>query len=149
MHSIWDYKMFEKRIREDFQGDSNLYVRYLLKQMATAWRAEVPEWLTCPGSEEPTFEQQTCIQSDTAGYFASCISTPRSKVITDLVCPEKWAAFANRVNCESVWPKYKRKFELSGDYYRENILVEEKMLAQAGLRMASIIGFIAESVDHL
>lgn len=148
MHAIWDYKMFEKRIREDFKGDSNLYVRYLLKQMATAWRAEVPEWLSCPKKDEPEFQRQLCIQSEMDGYFGSCLLTPSPQTISDLVCPEKWASFANKVNCDSVWPKYKRKYELSGEYYKENVLVEEKMLAQAGLRMAAIIDYIAES-GHL
>ena len=49
---------------------------------------------------------------------------------------------SNEVNCLNVWPKYKRKYELSGPYYRENILVEEKMLAKAGLRMATIIDLL-------
>ncbi len=51
---------------------------------------------------------------------------------------------SNEVNCLNVWPNYKRKYELSGPYYRENILVEEKMLARAALRMASIIDFLGK-----
>jgi hypothetical protein len=63
--------------------------------------------------------------------------------VTNLICPEKWAAYSNVVNCKYVWPGYKRKFELSGEYYRENIRVEEKMLAQAAVRMAAIIDSLA------
>jgi hypothetical protein len=51
------------------------------------------------------------------------------------------------VNCQNVWPGYKRKYELSGKYYDENIFVEEKMLAQAASRMAAIIDFIAVSLN--
>lgn len=55
-----------------------------------------------------------------------------------------WAKFSNQVNCLNVWPGYKRKWELSGQYYQDNIKVEEKMLAQAGVRMAAIINFVAK-----
>lgn len=73
---------------------------------------------------------------DETGYFSP-------STIGSIVCPEKWAAFANQVNCANVWPGYQRKFELSGTYYTENIIVEELMLAQAAVRMASILNFIA------
>ena len=52
------------------------------------------------------------------------------------------------VNCQNVWPGYKRKYELAGQYYDQNILVEEKMLAQASSRMAAIIDFIAISLTN-
>jgi hypothetical protein len=46
MHSVWDGNMFESRVQE--YGGNVKYIAYLVKQIGTAWRAEVPEWLTCP-----------------------------------------------------------------------------------------------------
>jgi hypothetical protein len=47
------------------------------------------------------------------------------------------------INCANVWPGYKRKFEIGGKYYEDNIQVAEKLLAKAGVRMAFIINHLA------
>ncbi|KAJ3345327.1 hypothetical protein HDU91_007389 [Kappamyces sp. JEL0680] len=135
LHSIWDYMMFEKRIKEDF-GSDDAYIHYIVKQIGTAWRADVQEWLSCPTSDQLVLALQ-----DTTSNNIVSFQTPDS--IPTLVCPEKWAAYSNKVNCETVWPGYKRKYELSGDYYQAAIKVEEMMLAQAAVRMAAILDYIA------
>ena len=61
----------------------------------------------------------------------------------DQTCPEKWARDSNIVNCVNVWPDYKRNYEMEGAYYDKNILVAEKMLAQAGVRIANVLSIIA------
>ena len=132
MHAIWDYKMFDKRIKDNFGGSFNQYVQFLVKKIAVDWRGDVPEWLSCPTPISAVLSiQNQNLMMDSSDIFS-------------LVCPEKWAKESNQVNCESVWPNYKRKYELSGTYYEENILVEERLLAKASLRMAHIIDFLAQ-----
>jgi hypothetical protein len=132
LHTLWDSLIFQKRITDDFKRSSMLYSEYLVKSIGTTWRAEVSEWLTCP-SPMLTFKNE------------------KGQLIQRYVCPEGiyksksvWAEFSNRVNCEFVWPGYKRKFEMSGEYYRNNIKIAEKMLAQAAVRIAAILNDIAE-----
>ncbi|KAJ8326222.1 hypothetical protein QVD99_007611 [Batrachochytrium dendrobatidis] len=111
LHGVWDSLMFEKRIRDDFGGNKDKYVEYMVQQMSTTWRNELPEWITCPNTNT---------------------SIP--------VCPEKWARYSNIVNCVYVWKDYRRKFEMSGKYYTTAIPVAEKLLAQSALRFAAVFG---------
>jgi hypothetical protein len=108
-----------------------MYSEYIVKSIGTTWRGEINEWLSCSNKTLPLLKISNNKKFDNFG-------------LDQLVCPELWAAFSNRVNCKSVWPGYKRKFELSGKYYQDNIKVEEKMLAQAAVRISAILNAIAE-----
>jgi hypothetical protein len=69
--------------------------------------------------------------------------------LASIVCPEKWATYSNAVNCESVWVGYKRKYELSGQYYTDNIKVEEKMMAMAAVKISAVIEILAKNAGFL
>lgn len=70
----------------------------------------------------------------------------RTNELENLVCPEIWAKYANQINCDVTFRGYKRRANLPADYYKVSIEVEEKMLAQAGVRMAAILDEIAKVV---
>lgn len=56
------------------------------------------------------------------------------------------AKYSNIVNCVNVWPKFKPNYEMGGTYYDANIVVAEKMLAQAAIRIAGVLSQIAASL---
>lgn len=109
-----------------------MYSEFIVKSIGTIWRGEINEWLSCSTETLPVLR-------------ISNYNIYENFAFDHLVCPEIWAAFSNFVNCDSVWPGYKRKYELSGKYYQDNVKVEEKMLAQSAVRMAAILNAIAES----
>ncbi|KAI8916225.1 S1/P1 nuclease [Gorgonomyces haynaldii] len=126
MHGLWDSIMFEKRIRDQFPKWDD-YAASLVNRINGDWSKELGEWLTCPST---AFLQ---VQSENLSLESD----------VSFLCPQKWARYSNLVNCVNVWPAYKRRYEMSGKYYEANILVAEKMLAQAGYRMAYLINEIA------
>ncbi|KAH6592563.1 hypothetical protein BASA50_008014 [Batrachochytrium salamandrivorans] len=125
LHGVWDSLMFEKRIREDFGGSQEKYAAFLVQEISTTWRAELPSWISCPA------------ESESSTLALPSIAGMESPVP---VCPERWARYSNIVNCVYVWKDYKRKYEISGKYYQNAIPIAEKMLAQAALRFAAVFG---------
>jgi hypothetical protein len=63
------------------------------------------------------------------------------------VCPADWAQEVGRLNCGSVWKGVKRGAELGGSYYEENAPVVERLLAQAGVRIARVLNWIVEELE--
>jgi hypothetical protein len=115
-----------------------LYTQYLVQAIGTKWRAEVPEWVGCESNlTNPFFIQQPSMD----------IITKPSEEWS--ICPEsilnslEWTAEVNVINCANVWKGYKRKYEIGGPYYTENIPIAEKLLAKAGVRMAHVINHLA------
>jgi hypothetical protein len=49
------------------------------------------------------------------------------------------------INCKTVWVGYEFGQDLGYAYYLRNILIQEKMLAQAAVRMAAIIQAVSYS----
>ncbi|KAJ3275386.1 hypothetical protein HDV01_000678 [Terramyces sp. JEL0728] len=142
LHSLWDSTLFQQRIRSDFKNSPDLYAEYIVKQIGTTWRAEVPEWLACP---ETTSVLN--LQNNLLGFSCLNGNCPSKNGLENLVCPEVWAKYANQINCDVTFKGYKRRANLPADYYKDSIAVEEKMLAQAGVRMAAILDEIANRVQ--
>ncbi|KAJ2996732.1 hypothetical protein HDV02_006234 [Globomyces sp. JEL0801] len=153
----------KKRIHDDFNNGSDHYSDYLLNAINTTWRSEIQDWLTCPQKPQSVLLFQDTLLSVPAlpkpttecenVINGACISKHIKSLICrdplchdinltgldSLVCPEVWAKYSNLANCMNVWKGYQKKGEVGLPYYTKNILVEEKMLAQAAVRMAAII----------
>jgi hypothetical protein len=98
MHGLWDSKMFEKRIRDEFKNDKEYYATILIGRIKETWKNEIAGWTECP--------------SNSLRY--PMLFT--SRYANDFTCPEIWAKESNIVNCEHVWPAYKPRYEMSGKY---------------------------------
>jgi hypothetical protein len=129
MHRIWDSLMFEKRMREQFANSRENYALFLIDRIKTAWQSELPDWINCPANG---LSNILVLQSD-------------NELAKDPTCPQKWARYSNLVNCVNVWPLYKPRKELSTSYYQSNILVAEKLLAQAAYRIANTLNVLASN----
>ena len=86
MHSVWDSMLFTTRIHDDFQGNKDLYGLHLVEQLKSTWASEAQVWKTCQVPEEDPNGVQSC--------------------------PDAWVKVSNQVNCDFVWPLYKRRREL-------------------------------------
>jgi hypothetical protein len=98
MHGLWDSKMFEKRIRDEFKNEKEVYATALINRIKETWKNEIPVWTKCP--------------SNSIRYPTLFTST----YANDFTCPEIWAQESNTVNCKYVWPAYKPRYEMSGKY---------------------------------
>ncbi|KAI8924932.1 phospholipase C/P1 nuclease domain-containing protein [Entophlyctis helioformis] len=148
LHAVWDTSMFEKRIRNNFGGNKETFAKFLVNEIITTWKDEIRQWTDCSTSPSPAPSPASGVESSSSSSSSSPSSVWPSLSHASLgavlpVCPEKWARYANIVNCVHVWPEYKRKFDMSGKYYEKNILVAEKMLAQSGVRIAALLGAIS------
>ena len=121
--------------------------KVLVDGIGQAWAEETDSWIKCPptsgGSSDQTVFQSQWRASDTDD---------------DTVCPWAWASPIHQLNCDFVWPKKLDEppydepqgplLELDTDDYAGRITqgwVVEKLLAQAGLRLASILNTIFAS----
>ncbi|KAL2919723.1 hypothetical protein HK105_200637 [Polyrhizophydium stewartii] len=152
LHAVWDSLMFEKRIRDNFRGNRNIYAGYLINEIVTTWLPELVGWVNCT---TPVSAMAPPTSAD-AGVWAASLDaddghpeTPAAApamLASMPVCPERWARYANLVNCVYVWRGIKRRVELSGKYYDTAIPVAEKMLAQAAIRIAAALDAAAKII---
>lgn len=65
----------------------------------------------------------------------------------DVVCPTDWAQEVGRLNCGTVWEGVVKNADLGGQYYETNAPVVEKLLAQAGVRIAGVLNWIVDEME--
>ncbi|BGO94901.1 hypothetical protein NBRC10512_006164 [Rhodotorula toruloides] len=150
MHSVWDGLLIARALREQRnytrpvpskQIEDALtgriydpYIRLLLWEgVRSWWRTSLPSWFTCssPSSISPPFNQiRLNLGAD------------------DVVCPFTWATETHRTTCEMGFPEgyeMERKplEEIGGrsNFYAKirNSLTLERLLTQAGLRLAAVL----------
>ncbi|TPX60270.1 hypothetical protein SpCBS45565_g07563 [Spizellomyces sp. 'palustris'] len=131
LHEVWDYMLFEKRIKKDFSNSVNTYATHLLTELATTWSPSLPSWARCS--------------------LPKTLLLDRSIPSSIPICPEDWATHSALTACEVVWPPYDQhkdnsKWDLGREYY-ENVIDEAELGAlQAGVRIAWIINAIVREV---
>lgn len=117
LHSVWDYQMIEKRVRDDFDYSIPSFLRHLV--------SDVVPGLTVPPCQRP---------------HQLHLGTPKQRSVQ--VCPEEWAVQTNKIDCSGiVWPE-NHEMDLGGEYYRRGIVEQEKQMAMAGLRIAGVLASI-------
>ncbi|RUP45263.1 S1/P1 nuclease-domain-containing protein [Jimgerdemannia flammicorona] len=134
LHRVWDSMILNKQIRE-LDGP---YLTYVLNLLKTTWRPLITEWVTCP--ELPVILNRFSYDFPYDYTYSSSIS-----YLDVPACPELWGAQINALNCEYVWRDYTPELELSDGEYWERIstnMVEEKLIAMAGIRIAAILNSI-------
>lgn len=121
--------------------------KVLAEGITKTWADEVDSWIQCPATENSPSrgsgsDDQIVLQSQ----------WQPSDTDDDSVCPWHWASPIHDLTCEWVWPiqldqpPYDEPqgplLELDEDWYAGKITKEwvvEKLLAMAGLRLASIL----------
>ncbi|KAF5380203.1 hypothetical protein D9615_006179 [Tricholomella constricta] len=143
------------------------YVRRIMWEgVLDQWKDEIPSWVACPAPARAYGGGglwQTVMRvfgRDVAG-----------ETDDEVLCPYHWAAPIHALNCEIVWPKaldeppYKNTSRI-GEYaprggpyleldtpeyagvIKERLIVE-KLLAQAGIRLAAVLNWLFAETDGL
>jgi len=172
LHSVWDSRLIAKFVRTvpmnytvplpSTQIENALrgtiydpYIREIMWEgIMGIWAEEIEGWLSCPEILPWGLDTSTQIP----------LVRPRaSDSSEELVCPSFWGKPIHKLNCEFVWPpaldeirhsknaeERNHPIELDTVEYsgriKENRLVE-KLLAMAGIRLASILNGLYADVD--
>lgn len=126
--------MIEKRISEDFGGSYARFAEHIRHRLDTEWAAEArSDWIACDRHPRGLALHSTRAQVAFAG------SVEETQVFASRACADLWAAQINRLDCSSVWQGIHDGVELSGEYYRANIQLIEKLIAMGGVRLAAVL----------
>ncbi|CAF0923907.1 unnamed protein product [Rotaria sordida] len=125
LHSLWDNIMIERRISQDFHSQPLLYLDYLINQMKTRYAQNTSDWTHCPSSDESRY----------------------------LACSTSWIIEDAKLNCEIVYRdennqpmSISKEFDLGQTYYNTRMVILEQRLIQGGLRLATVINKIVQSI---
>ena len=149
--SEWEQAL-DPVIESHLHGDQYdpLIRKVLTEGINQTWAGEVESWIQCPTiSPSPSHsgdpDDQTVLQAQ----------WQVSDTDDDTICPWYWASPIHQLTCDWVWPKELEEppydsprgplLELDTDEYAGKITQEwvvEKLLAMAGLRLASILNLI-------
>jgi len=132
--------------------------------VAGRWGSEADSWISCPRPGDT----ESAVDAEWAPPQEVLAAAPRKPKPgpghgppgtsdSDILCPYAWGAPVHKLNCEVVWPAELDQPETEGraprrDYleldtpkYAGNIekkMIVEKLLAQAGVRLAGILNHI-------
>ncbi|KAJ7354592.1 phospholipase C/P1 nuclease domain-containing protein [Mycena albidolilacea] len=149
------------------------YVRMIMWEgVLDEWEQQIPDWLSCP---VPFPSQSACVSNFDAEALAA--SNRIGGTDDRVVCPYQWAKPIHALNCEIVWPTAldqppyndtrppgamgEQEFfsfdedsvpfvELDTPQYSGVISeqrIVEKLLAQAGLRLAGVINYLFAELE--
>jgi len=115
LHAVWDTNILEKRLKTNFGGSFNRYLKYMLSQASGKYRKQWNKW-------------NSCLNNNNTG-------SPD----TTLECAKSWAADSDALNCEVVWGDFDadRTQDLGKAYYQKVWPIAEQQLIKAGVRMAA------------
>ncbi len=127
--------------------------------VAGRWGSEADSWISCPPSpllESAVRAQQEILAAPRKPKSGAGRGPPQTSD-SDLICPYAWSAPIHKLNCEIVWPPELDEPETKGRAPRREYLeldtpkyagdiekkwIVEKLLAQAGVRLAGILNHI-------
>jgi len=170
LHAVWDTQVvvraventpsqWEKplapAVEEHLHGSpyDSLIRKILVQGISQTWADEFDSWIHCPAANPST-----------SGGGDQIVFQPQWKpdeTDDEFICPWNWATPIHQLTCDWVWPKqldeppYNENggplLQLDTEEYAGKITEEwvvEKLLAMAGVRLASIINLIFAQQGH-
>jgi hypothetical protein len=149
LHSMWDTLILTRRVDKDFGGSWSKFADYLVTRYQKEWARE--PWTACQiqpdsnnGDESASsfWDMEWVNQLVFKGKKPSQPKqpkTPSSPPTSLSFCFNKWAAEVNRLNCQLVWTNYVVDRDYTQSEYENMIETSEKLMVQAGVRMAAVI----------
>lgn len=137
MHRVWDGELINKRVRFQYANSHEKFLEALWERLdgaAGEWHGDIPAWSACEGDDAAV---AVCKPA-----WSACEADDAAVA----VCPAQWAQETGRHNCKTVWNGVTRGAELGGVYYELNAPLVERLLAQAAVRIASVINWIVTRV---
>jgi len=119
LHSVWDTSLITTRVSEDFGGDANKYVNYLVDKIRTDWKSLAATWQNCNSTDDSTVYS----------------------------CPNEWANESAKLACEYAYTDQNGKeipngFKLGAPYYDFVKDIVDEQLAKGGVRLAATLNKI-------
>jgi hypothetical protein len=121
LHNIWDLNIIQTRIARDFNNDYHAWVQYLVKYLASQPKSLQQQWQSC--SYEP---------------FHSACSGDWAVESLNYACKNAYLAVDGKTHIGD-------NFELTGNYYEQNLKIVELRLIQGGLRLATVLNSLFSS----
>jgi len=139
------------------------------------WKDEIDSWISCPTSTSSVPSSSSGVWQTVLSLFSHNVA---EETDDDVVCPYAWAKPINELNCEFIFPKeldeppYNHhpfspegviESTADGSHYREpyleldtpeyagkirDELVVEKLLAQAGIRLAGVLNWLFADLEN-
>ena len=119
LHKVWDSDIALRVILTEMDSSVDNYIQFLLKKLNSEWQDEIPEWLSCVREKEEMH------------IWSSSLT---------VTCPEIWAIEIEKINCSNIWSDLTD--DLTEEYYEKNKDLVGKLLAQAGIRLATTLNSI-------
>ncbi|KAL2916824.1 hypothetical protein HK105_203603 [Polyrhizophydium stewartii] len=120
LHAVWDTKIPEKRIKNNFSNDKSSYASSIVSRIQTGtYKSAAPSWISKYG-------------------VASKNSNGNSLAAID------WAVDADAFDCSVVWPAYDANpsQDFGSTYYSNSFATVDIQIAKAGYRLADWINKI-------
>jgi len=113
LHHVWDYNILNTRITNDFSGDQQSYINYLIQQLKGPWKSNATEWASCvtPG-------------------VAQCVVNWATESAS-LACTYSYKDQTGKVIAQG--------FSLAQPYYQFTIPIVEMQLAKGAVRLAGLL----------
>jgi hypothetical protein len=139
------------------------------------WKDEIDSWISCPTSTSSVPSSSSGVWQTVLSLFSHNVA---EETDDDVVCQYAWAKPINELNCEFIFPKeldeppYNHhpfspegviESTADGSHYREpyleldtpeyagkirDELVVEKLLAQAGIRLAGVLNWLFADLEN-
>jgi len=128
LHSVWDTSLINDRLDDDFSGDQNQWLQYLIGQVNGNWSGDAAKWAKCPS------DAAVCPDP----WAEESIETACTNAYTDQDGNEVQDGFAFD--------------DSTGGYYDFNKQVVDIQIAKGGVRLAHILNYVLDpsyTVDQL
>lgn len=160
LHSLWDGKLLDKRMNDDFDRSQQRYFEYLKDQYETTFKADARDWTKCKREDalenksgesdaislsklpfllvQPLFNLLSIANNKQDRIDAQHLTSDANPKL----CFNKWATEVNRLNCGVVWNGWEENVNLGQDYYERAIEVVEMEIIKGGVRLAWLLNSI-------
>ncbi|KAF7321873.1 hypothetical protein MKEN_00709300 [Mycena kentingensis (nom. inval.)] len=145
LHSLWDGLLIAKALQRVVFARHDLRLRH-----------EITDWLACPAPPHPSLTPFGSLAEQVLVFWQRFVTRDAALDTDDeLICPYAWARPIHAFNCDLVWPPTldQPPYDEGGPPYLEldtpnysgviaRDWVVEKLLAQAGIRLAGILNYL-------
>ncbi|KAF5361625.1 hypothetical protein D9758_007376 [Tetrapyrgos nigripes] len=130
LHSLWDSKLVEKLVDENFSGSVTDWAGSLVDRIRSGnFTEESASWVECSSTTTPASRKRT-VKEDVKFFL-------HPRAITPLECPLEWAKDSNKLDCSFVFTYDQFDDLCTSSYYNDAVPLIETQIAKAGYRLAA------------
>jgi hypothetical protein len=117
LHAIWDDAIIQTRIDNDFNGDENSWMSYLVAQVKKTAPGTIKQWENCSAAYKDPYD----------------------------ACSAQWGEESVKLACSNSYVEadgvthIANGFNLGDPYYKRNLPVVESQIMKGGVRLANVL----------